>query len=210
MYSYWNEFLLKKIELTVCIKMDLALNDLERLICHKIQPTNQPFLISPVPSPRFWGSFQAPQSQLVLPWPTYSTVFLVFCFFVVVFSGKDQVFIYIFRLLLFSFFGLLGRQHLSDGKSLLWLFLLLLLLLLLLFPIQLCFVMYSFLASLLHCIIKRFILFSVWRILPCLLLGRLAFVPDGVSINGRFEAERPPISAGPPSDGRDATSVPNV
>ena len=37
---------------------------------------------------------------------------------------------------------------------------------------------------------------------PRLLLGRLAFVPDGVSINGRFEAERPPASVGPPSGGR--------
>ena len=27
-----------EIELTICIKMDLALNDLERLICHKTQP----------------------------------------------------------------------------------------------------------------------------------------------------------------------------
>ena len=30
-------------------------------------------------------------------------------------------------------------------------------------------------------------------------LGCLAFVLDGLSINGRFEAERPPGSAGPPS-----------
>ena len=28
--------------MTICIKMDLALNNLQRLICHKIQPTNQP------------------------------------------------------------------------------------------------------------------------------------------------------------------------
>ena len=41
-------------------------------------------------------------------------------------------------------------------------------------------------------------------ILPWLLLSLLAFVPDGVSINGRFEAERPPTSAGPPSGGRAA------
>ena len=26
---------------TVCIEMDLVLNNLQRLICHKIQPTNQ-------------------------------------------------------------------------------------------------------------------------------------------------------------------------
>ena len=32
-------------------------------------------------------------------------------------------------------------------------------------------------------------------------LGRLAFVSDGVSNNGRFEAERPPTSVGPPSGG---------
>ena len=31
-----------EIELTICIKMDLALNNLQRLICHKTQPTNQP------------------------------------------------------------------------------------------------------------------------------------------------------------------------
>ena len=47
-------------------------------------------------------------------------------------------------------------------------------------------------------------------ILPRLLLGRLAFVPDGISISGRFEAERPPTSAGLPSGGRVATFVPYV
>ena len=31
-----------EIELTICIKMDLALNKLQRLICHKSQPTTQP------------------------------------------------------------------------------------------------------------------------------------------------------------------------
>ena len=31
-----------EIELIICIKIDLALNNLQRLICHKIQPTNQP------------------------------------------------------------------------------------------------------------------------------------------------------------------------
>ena len=30
-----------KIEPTICINMDLALHNLQRLICHKIQPTNQ-------------------------------------------------------------------------------------------------------------------------------------------------------------------------
>ena len=30
-----------EIELTLCIKMDLALNNLQRLICHKTQTTNQ-------------------------------------------------------------------------------------------------------------------------------------------------------------------------
>ena len=39
-------------------------------------------------------------------------------------------------------------------------------------------------------------------------LGSLAFVPDGVSINGRLEAERPPVSVEPPSGGRVATFVP--
>ena len=39
-------------------------------------------------------------------------------------------------------------------------------------------------------------------------LGCLAFVPDGRSINGRFEAERPPTSAGPPSGGGAAFVTP--
>ena len=29
------------MELIICLKMDLALNNLEILICHKNQPTNQ-------------------------------------------------------------------------------------------------------------------------------------------------------------------------
>ena len=41
-------------------------------------------------------------------------------------------------------------------------------------------------------------------------LGRLAFVLDGVSNNGRFEAERLPTLVGPPSGGRAATFVPYV
>ena len=40
MYSYSTELL--EIELIICIKMDLAFNNLPRLICHKFQPTNQP------------------------------------------------------------------------------------------------------------------------------------------------------------------------
>ena len=37
-----------EIELIICIKMKLALNDLQRLICHTTQPTNQPlkFVVS--------------------------------------------------------------------------------------------------------------------------------------------------------------------
>ena len=31
-----------EIDLIICIKMDLTLNNLKKLICHKIQPTNQP------------------------------------------------------------------------------------------------------------------------------------------------------------------------
>ena len=31
-----------EIEQIICIKMDLALNNLQRLICHKTQTTNQP------------------------------------------------------------------------------------------------------------------------------------------------------------------------
>ena len=30
-----------KIEQTICIKMDLALNNIKRLICHKTEPTNK-------------------------------------------------------------------------------------------------------------------------------------------------------------------------
>ena len=30
-----------EIELIICIKMDLVLNNLQRLICYKTQPTNQ-------------------------------------------------------------------------------------------------------------------------------------------------------------------------
>ena len=37
MYSCWAE--LFEIELIIHIKMDLALNNLQRLICHKTQPT---------------------------------------------------------------------------------------------------------------------------------------------------------------------------
>ena len=33
---------LKKIELTTCIKMYLALNNVQKFVCHKTQPTNQP------------------------------------------------------------------------------------------------------------------------------------------------------------------------
>ena len=40
MYSCLTE--LFKIELIICIKMDLALNNLQRLICHKTQTNNQP------------------------------------------------------------------------------------------------------------------------------------------------------------------------
>ena len=38
MYSCKTE--LFEIELTICIKIDLALNNLQRLICHKTQLTN--------------------------------------------------------------------------------------------------------------------------------------------------------------------------
>ena len=40
MYSCYTELI--EIELTICIKMDLALNKQQRLMCHKTQPTNQP------------------------------------------------------------------------------------------------------------------------------------------------------------------------
>ena len=38
---YVREAELFEIEQFICIKMDLALNNLQRLVCHKIQPTNQ-------------------------------------------------------------------------------------------------------------------------------------------------------------------------
>ena len=39
---FWQlNFVLIEIELIICIKMDLALNNLQRLICHKTQPINQ-------------------------------------------------------------------------------------------------------------------------------------------------------------------------
>ena len=40
MYLCWTEVF--EIELIICIKMDLALNNLLGLIFHKTQPTNQP------------------------------------------------------------------------------------------------------------------------------------------------------------------------
>ena len=33
-----------EIQVIICIKLDFALNNLQRLICHKIQTTNQPSL----------------------------------------------------------------------------------------------------------------------------------------------------------------------
>ena len=35
-----------EIELIICIKMDLAFNNLQRLICHKTQTTNQPIVLA--------------------------------------------------------------------------------------------------------------------------------------------------------------------
>ena len=45
-------------------------------------------------------------------------------------------------------------------------------------------------------IVQKVKIWSYWQMLLRLLLVRLAFVPDGVSINGRFETERPPASGG--------------
>ena len=39
LYSCKTELL--ELELIICIKMDLALNNPQRLICHKAQTTNQ-------------------------------------------------------------------------------------------------------------------------------------------------------------------------
>ena len=33
--------LIELFEIELCLKMDLALNNLQKLICHKKQPTNQ-------------------------------------------------------------------------------------------------------------------------------------------------------------------------
>ena len=47
--------------------------------------------------------------------------------------------------------------------------------------------------------------------LPGLLAGPFGIrVGWGIETNGRFEAERPPTSVGPPSGGRTASSVPYV
>ena len=43
MHSYKIE--LFEIEVIICLKMDLALNNRQRLICHKIQPTNQNIIL---------------------------------------------------------------------------------------------------------------------------------------------------------------------
>ena len=40
--SYLCQTELFEMELIMCIKMDLALNNLQRLICYKTQTTNQP------------------------------------------------------------------------------------------------------------------------------------------------------------------------
>ena len=40
---------------TICIKMDLALNDLQRLICDKNQPTNQPTTCCDAIDRNTWG-----------------------------------------------------------------------------------------------------------------------------------------------------------
>ena len=37
-----------KIELSICIKMDLALDNRQMLICHKTQPTNQNFFFADI------------------------------------------------------------------------------------------------------------------------------------------------------------------
>ena len=46
LYTYFYAYELLEIELFICIKMDLALNNLQRLICHKPKQTikkKQPF-----------------------------------------------------------------------------------------------------------------------------------------------------------------------
>ena len=44
MYSCQTK--LFEIELIICIKMDLALNNLQRLICHKIQPITYSYVLT--------------------------------------------------------------------------------------------------------------------------------------------------------------------
>ena len=42
---YWCQTELFGIELFICIKMDLALNNLQRLICHKIKPNQRNLVV---------------------------------------------------------------------------------------------------------------------------------------------------------------------
>ena len=56
------------IELIICVKMDLALNDLQRLICHKTQPTNQQF-DGEVPGMLVFLGMQSTPSSPSLPDP---------------------------------------------------------------------------------------------------------------------------------------------
>ena len=60
-----------EIELTICIKIDFAINNLQRLICHKTQPTNHllfphiPSLITPYLSFFHFFSFLSLSSFLL-------------------------------------------------------------------------------------------------------------------------------------------------
>ena len=93
-----------EIELVICIKMDLVLNNQQRLICHKTQTTNRTikslwlflfrtiliilsfwwsllvllFTSLPLSSSILWGLCQGHHRQLELPIPSCSTVFFQF------------------------------------------------------------------------------------------------------------------------------------
>ena len=66
------------IELIISIKMDLALNNLQRFTCHKTQTTQS---ISPpqVSFPSLWGPFQGYQPRFLSPVSLWSIAFSSSC-----------------------------------------------------------------------------------------------------------------------------------
>ena len=70
-----------EIELTILIKMDLALNKLEKLICHKTQPTNQPNQTKPI-------NADANLKQKIFIFIIYSIRTVVFIFIVIFWKSQ--------------------------------------------------------------------------------------------------------------------------